>query len=187
MKKMIAIMMAGTLVLGTSVFAFATDNLGNYDGNDTWNANGDVTVTVDDTEAVPVYYVDVEWEELSFTYTFDGTEEWNPLDHSYGTGTGSGWSAEKTITVTNHSNTDVAGTVDFENAETSGTSKTVDGVYATLDETSFSLDTGVGVLYEDADYQEFNVTPQGIPVLEDTNTSITVDTVIVTLTKPSTT
>lgn len=60
-----------------------------------------------------VYSVDVQWEEMKFTYTHTGNKTWNPETHQYELEMDGFWSTEGSgFTVTNHSNADV--NVDFD-------------------------------------------------------------------------
>ena len=60
------------------------------------------------------YSVDLQWTDMTFTYTREDTRIWNPLTHTYKTGSRSGWDKTRgSITVTNHSNVDVKVTVAY--------------------------------------------------------------------------
>ena len=61
-----------------------------------------------------VYSVDITWGDMQFTYAKSGALVWNPNDHTYTDDTTSNWQAEgNTITVTNHSNTEVTANFSF--------------------------------------------------------------------------
>lgn len=126
MKKIISLILALTLVLSLATVVSAEDQTFNGAGEYTftnkttptnvppYEASGDVKVTV--TGAInPVYYVKVEWKDLSFTYSNAGTQ-WDPESHTYSTVTG-GWSAaiENAVRVTNHSNADLICTFALKN------------------------------------------------------------------------
>jgi len=54
------------------------------------------------------YSIDVSWTDMTFSYTRVDTHIWDPLTHTYKTGSKSGWDKTRgSITVTNHSNVDV--------------------------------------------------------------------------------
>lgn len=65
-----------------------------------------------------VYSVDVEWEELQFTYTHTGTKTWNPQTHQYHLEASGQWSSKgNQFTVTNHSNASVQVNFDFDSQD----------------------------------------------------------------------
>lgn len=84
-------------------------------------------------EANAVYKVDVEWTNLTFTYT-GGT--WNPETHTYSTGGTLSNGGNGSITVTNHSNWAVEYSAGF--ADNSATA-TMNGFTATLSNSSNSI------------------------------------------------
>lgn len=80
------------------------DNATESPKSSTDTANVKVTVVDNCTK---IYNVTVEWQELSFTYTFNTNSVWSPEDHKYTSSSESevgSWSAGKTVTITNHSN-----------------------------------------------------------------------------------
>lgn len=109
MKKIISLILALVMVMSLSVTAFAAEGVTNG-GTDT----ADVKGTYSSTATVTVYSVDIAWEGLNFTYNgaFEGT--WNPKTHEYENATVAGWAAGNgTITVTNHSNTEITATPSY--------------------------------------------------------------------------
>ena len=135
MKKMIATALALTMVLGLSTTAMAA----NVDGAGVGSQNPiDVTAKYNGGVTEPtVYSVDLEWEDMTFTYNETGTRTWNPDTHTYTDSTTSGW--DKTtaaVTATNHSNAEV--TVSF-----AYTPKGDTGVNAFMSQDSFKLAAGV--------------------------------------------
>jgi len=109
MKKVISLILALVMIMSLSVTAFAAEGVTNG-GTDT----SDVKGTYSSTATVTVYSVDIAWEGLSFTYNgaFEGT--WNPESHEYENATAAGWAAGNgTITVTNHSNTEITATPSY--------------------------------------------------------------------------
>ena len=94
MKKMLALILALAMVLSMSVTAFAE----NLTGNGSENTN----VTVQVTEPVKVYKINITWDSLQFVYAL-GT--WSTEKHIYEGGKWDNTSAK--ITVVNHSNADV--------------------------------------------------------------------------------
>lgn len=133
MKKLIALLMALTLVISMSVTVLADT----YEGSGT-PLTGDVTVIIHhDSIPADVYYVVVDWNSLSFTYSFGDRPVWNPEEHVYETkGEGDWDKTNANITVTNHSNVAVSATAKFANDSTEAT---VNNVTATLSNASFTL------------------------------------------------
>lgn len=138
MKKIIATALAMTMVLGMGTTALAA-GLGEQDPID-------VTAKYNDSTTTPsVYSVDLEWEDMTFTYNENGTRTWNPVTHTYTDSTTSGW--DKTtaaVTAANHSNEEV--TVSFQYDAIGDT-----GVTASMSKDSFKLDAGVENLPNEAD------------------------------------
>ena len=99
MKKFACLVLALAMVFSLGISAGAvTDTIKAVPGSST----GDVSVTISGSEAV-VYYVDVEWKDLTFTY--DGTKTWDPATHTYTKEPE--WTTtaiESAIVVKNHSN-----------------------------------------------------------------------------------
>lgn len=96
MKKIITLLMTLAMVMSLSVTAFASDLGGSKD----------VTAKYEQNESEqPIYNVDLNWGDLTFTYTETTTKVWNPETHTYDTTTTGSWDKTETaITVTNHSN-----------------------------------------------------------------------------------
>lgn len=86
-----------------------------------------------------VYSVDVAWTDLSFSYD-EGKLSWNPEDHDYtNAGADANWTDDEgSVTVTNHSNADVAVTVSFSDANAD------DGLSVEVTDGSFTLESAVG-------------------------------------------
>lgn len=179
MKKILSIVLAIAIIAAFSITAFAapakTDK-GLTAGETSTNT---VDVKIDATSAEnldKVYSVDVAWDSLDFTYTFDQTAEntWNPENHTYTEDGNANANWDKTtanIIVTNHSNEDVAVAAAIDNA-------TKNGVTTTLSNASFDLDTGVGLTYDTADSETIGVAIAGVPSVED---EFTIGTITVTI------
>lgn len=172
MKKLIATLLTMSLAVGMGTTAFAAA------GNGTVGENGkqaiDVTArytggaTTDTT-----YSVDIEWEDMTFTYHESGSRTWNPADHTYTDSTTAGW--DKTtadITVTNHSNADVD--IDLTYAPVAGTD-----VYGVLDTLSYRLAAGVENEYANAESKTSTFTISGKPSAAVTADGIKVGTITV--------
>lgn len=125
MKRIITLLMVLAMVTSMSVTAFASDLGGSKD----------VTAKYEQTEdEKPVYNVDLNWGDLTFTYTETVEKEWNPDTHTYtSTVTGGSWDkAESNITVTNHSNVAVTVSMTLTPVENTGVTAALTGGNATL-------------------------------------------------------
>ena len=100
MKKFACLILALAMVFSLSISASAatTDTLQSASGTST----GEVSVTIAGSEAT-VYYVQVEWQDLTFAY--NGTKTWIPETHDYTSNPSWTTSAiDNAIVVKNHSN-----------------------------------------------------------------------------------
>ena len=99
MKKIITLLMALAMVMSLSVTAFASDLGGSKD----------VTAKYERSESEqPIYNVDLNWGDLTFTYTETTTKVWNPETHTYDTTTTGSWDKTETaITVSGKPNSTV--------------------------------------------------------------------------------
>ena len=103
------------------------------------------------------YSVDLQWTDMTFTYTREDTRIWNPLTHTYKTGSRSGWDKTRgSITVTNHSNVDVQVTVAYLPEPDTG----IKGV---LKNASAKLKAGVVGDYKGADRMTATLPVSGTP------------------------
>ena len=154
MKKILttlALVLALALCMSVSVFAAET----------TLDDEGDVEITVNGvynpgSAAGEVISVDVAWGSMSFTYTDADEGEWDPEKHEYKGTNDAAWTCDEganTITVTNHSNTDVEAQLTFAPA--------VDGIVGTFDVDTMELTSAVGVAYESADFEVATFTVSG--------------------------
>ena len=116
MKKILATILALTMIVGMSLTAFAAPVTFTED-----TATQEIPLkaeysTQDTTSYDVVYSVDVVWGDMNFTYQADGVRYgWNDQTFQYNkviggaTGAGAGWNKESsTITITNRSNTALA-------------------------------------------------------------------------------
>lgn len=160
MKKVFALILTLALAFSLSVFAYAAPITGTGSGD-----VGEVKVNVipGSSNTPTVYYVTVDWDSLTFTYTRGSTtRNWDPEKHDY-SDAGGGGSWDKTssdITVTNHSNTAIGVAMNFDGGDTE---KTVSGVTATLTNHTFDLATGVGRTFAEADNASATVMVKDAP------------------------
>ena len=109
MKKIGAFILTAAMITGMSVTAFAADGI-TSGGTDSAEVKG----TYSSEATVTVYSVDIAWEGLSFTYNGAFEGNWNPETHEYEDAASAGWAAGNgTITVPNHSNTDITATPSY--------------------------------------------------------------------------
>lgn len=181
MKKLLAMILAATMVLSVSVTAFAAETK-TFDsgetgtGNPPYTASKDVEVNVTPHNPATVYYVVVEWDDLTFEYDFDGAPTWLPESHTYDPVNTAYW--DKTlaeIKVTNHSNAAVDTIAAFKNNLTSTSLYNVTG---TLNNAKLTLATGEGLTW--------NTAASGTSVLNISGTpnvtgEFTLDTIKVTI------
>lgn len=124
-----------------------------------------------------VYNVDIAWGDMAFTYTA-AAGTWDPANHTYTGAEGGVWTVDKdggnTITVTNHSNTDV--TAAFSYAAASG----FDGIRGSFDKESLALKTAVGTEVANAPSGTAALTLDGA-LGSDTTANTTIGTITVTL------
>lgn len=108
-KKILSLILTLAMVMGLSVTDYAADGIISG-GTDSANVTG----TYSSKATVPVYSVDITWEDLNFTYNGASKGNWNPQTHKYEDGTMAGWAAGNgTITVTNHSNIAITATPSY--------------------------------------------------------------------------
>ena len=124
MKRIITLLMVLAMVMSLSITAFASD-LGE---------SKDVTAKYEKNESEqPIYNVDLNWGNLTFTYTETVEKVWNPDTHTYDTTTTGSWDkTESTVTVTNHSNVSVAVSMSVTPAQGTGVDVSLSGGNATL-------------------------------------------------------
>ena len=122
MKKILATILALTMVLSLGAIAFAADGAlaGDYT-EASGSASSDVSIKVDPEKKTENYKVDIDWATLTYTYDL-GTKKWNTGSHEWQEEEAAGWSGgdpTTTFTVTNHSSQKV--NVKFQYTAESGT------------------------------------------------------------------
>ena len=106
MKKRLAMILALAMMMSTTAVAADVEAAGG-------SSDASVKATYEEgTDASAVIFsVDIEWEGLSFTYYEESNPVWDPTTHDYTSGEyqAEGWDKSQagTVTVTNHSNTDI--------------------------------------------------------------------------------
>lgn len=147
MKKKTALVLTLAMVFSLAPLSAYADTITSVGSS----ASHDVTATyrADSSGGAggKVYSVDIAWGDMAFTYTA-AAGTWDPANHTYTGAEGGIWTVDKdggnTITVTNHSNTDV--TAEFRYAAADGFT----GINGTFDNASLNLETAVGTAVEAA-------------------------------------
>ena len=146
MKKICTIFLVIIMVLMMTPTVFAATTVGENGGSTGINVAGVYEST--GTVATKVS-VDIAWTDMLFTYTEGSQGTWDPSTHTYVGAKGGSWSDDATITVTNHSNTDITATLSFESNE-----DTVTGVFTETSGTEgdniLNLDSADGLTVENA-------------------------------------
>lgn len=146
-KKIIAVVLAVGMLVGSSVVAWGAD--ANWNGSSYTDGNSDsvtnqkpVKVDFSVTEDT-LYSVDITWGSLEYTY--GAKRVWNPGNHNYTVDiSGAGWSAKEpgttdTIQVVNNSNSKIYGKYSFTADSDFKTN------YSTTDVGATFAPTGTGV------------------------------------------
>lgn len=172
MKKIVTILFALVLIPAMSITAFAA-TIENSSGSQ------DIDVSakyVDSVSAPTKYSVDVTWGAMEFTYTVSGTKTWDPETHTYTASTQPAWTAGgNTITVTNHSNTDITASFAFSALNDYNT------VTGSFSSTSLTLPTAEGKAVNDAVLTGKTSLTLGGSLASDITVFTNVGTVIVTI------
>lgn len=146
MKKICTIFLVIIMVLMITPTVFAATTVGENGGSTGINVAGVYEST--GTVATKVS-VDIAWTDMLFTYTEGSQGTWDPSTHTYVGAKSGSWSDDATITVTNHSNTDITATLSFESNE-----DTVTGVFTETSGTEgdniLNLDSADGLTVENA-------------------------------------
>ncbi len=172
MKRILIALFAAASIALTSATAFAS-NKGGLDG-DKQSENIDVNVKFqDDTTTPTVYSVDIVWQDMDFVYVSAGSKVWNADTHEYMNQTVGAWEHDSAdITVTNHSNAEIAVKVTYTPLGESGVSgEIIDG--------EFTIGSAVGLDYNAAELKKtarFEIS--GIPE-DETASNLKVGTVTV--------
>lgn len=123
------------------------------------SASQNVTFSVGQPDSATLYSVDVIWTDVYFKYTAKG-QAWNPGTHSYEGSEDSFWADNSaSVKITNHSNSEVKITVDFELPSPQNGTATVN-----VSNPSFTLPTAIGTEFSNAPTTTSELTASGVPV-----------------------
>ena len=147
MKKKTALVLTLAMVFSLAPLSAYADTIDRVGGT----ASHDVTATykADSSGGAggTVYSVDITWGDMAFTYTAEAGI-WDPTTHKTTGAEGGVWKVDKeggnTITVTNHSNTDVTAAFNYAPAEG------FTGISGSFDNALLNLPTAVGTAVEAA-------------------------------------
>ena len=176
-KKKTALVLTLAMVFSLAPLSAYADTIDRVNGT----ATHDVTATYVDGSSGgaggTVYSVDITWGDMAFTYTAEAGI-WNPANHTYTGAEGGAWAVDKeggnTITVTNHSNTDVTAAFSYAPAEG------FTGISGTFDNASLALKSAVGTEVTNAPTGTAALTLDGA-LGSDTTANTTIGTITVTL------
>ena len=177
MKKKTALVLTLAMVFSLAPLSAYADTIDRVGGT----ANHDVTATyrADSSGGAggTVYSVDITWGDMAFTYTAEAGI-WDPATHKTTDAEGGVWTVDKdggnTITVTNHSNTDVTAAFSYVAASS------FEGISGTFDNASLALKSAVGTEVANAPTGTAALTLTG-PLDSNTTPNATVGTITVTL------
>ena len=124
MKRITTILMTLAMVMSLGVTAFASE----------YGGSKDVTAKYEKNESEkPIYNVDLNWGDMTFTYTETTTKVWNPDTHTYDITVAGSWDkTESTITVKNHSNVSVGVSMSIISVDETGVDVSLTGGNANL-------------------------------------------------------
>ena len=168
-KTVFAAALMLTAVMGTTAFATEVSN-----------GTKEVTATyVQGSSSDIIYSVDVTWGSMEFTYTSPAQGTWDPDSHGYvgaeETGRWTYSDGANVVTVTTHSNTEVAAELAYTPAEE------YENIEGAFDASEISLETAVGTAVDEAPAGSAALTIAG--ELPESEESAVVGEITVTLNK----
>ena len=177
MKKKTALVLTLAMVFSLAPLSAYADTIDRVGGT----ASHDVTATYVDGSSGgaggKVYSVDITWGDMAFTYTAEAGI-WDPTTHKTTGAEGGVWKVDKeggnTITVTNHSNTDVTAAFNYAPAEG------FTGISGSFDNASLALKSAVGTAVEAAPKGTTSLSLDGA-LDSNTTASTKIGTITVTL------
>ena len=153
MKKILSLILALAMVMSLSVTAFAAESPLTYKSAGDYEIDISAAYQAGDAADV-IVSVDIEWGAMTFTYHDAVEGQWSAENHSYTGGGTAYWDANgNTITVKNHSNSEIKATFTYTKAITS--------VIGTFSKDSMVLETAVGTDANDPPKDETTLTLSG--------------------------
>ena len=114
MKKIISLILALVLVISLGFVVCATDTAS---GIGEYAANVTGSYVPGTTSGATLFSVEIQWEDLEFTYHAELAGEWDAENHVYLPNTPAYWEGKGKITVTNHSNAKISATPKYTAAQ----------------------------------------------------------------------
>lgn len=180
MKKKTALVLTLAMVFSLAPLSAYADTIDRVGGTASHNVTATYKAGSSGGEGgagTKVYNVDITWGNMAFTYTAEAGI-WDPTTHKTTGAEGGAWTVDKeggnTITVTNHSNTDVTAVFSYAAAEG------FTGISGTFDNASLALKSAVGTEVANAPKGTAALTLDG-PLDSNTPANATIGTITVTL------
>lgn len=113
MKKIMSFVLALILIVSLGIVAFATDTAG---GTGEYSAEVKGAYVAGTTSPDTLFSVEIEWNNMEFTYHAAKVGEWDSVEHKYKPATAAKWEGEGEIVVINHSNAKITATPTYRAA-----------------------------------------------------------------------
>ena len=147
MKKKTALVLTLAMVFSLAPLSAYADTISAAGGTTSHDVTATYRADSSGGAGGTVYSVDITWGDMAFTYTAEAGI-WDPTTHKTTGAEGGVWKVDKeggnTITVTNHSNTDVTAAFNYAPAEG------FTGISGSFDNALLNLPTAVGTAVEAA-------------------------------------
>ena len=178
MKKKTALVLTLAMVFSLAPLSVYADTITAVGGTASCDVKATYRADSSGGAGGKVYSVDITWGDMAFTYTAEAGI-WDPANHTYTGAEGGAWTVDNkdggnTITVTNHSNTDVTAAFSYAPAEG------FTGISGSFDKDSLGLKSAVGTEVANAPTGTAALTLTGA-LGSDTTANTTIGTITVTL------
>lgn len=166
MKKALSLVVALVLMTAMCIPAFAAGDSQTVDASNPASINVNATLDYSPDHGGDVISVEVQWTDMTFTYTQKQDKIWNTEKHDYDfvdKDAGSGWNKTgATITVTNHSNVKIK-------ADLAYTPEANSPVTGAFDQSTLTLNSAEGTTVANAPAASSNFEIGGKPTTVGTN------------------